>query len=771
MRINLDAKTFKNKVNSTRFGEVLTRAKMQTLLKRIKPNADGKIDIVASSIFLTQNSKTLNNNANLTDYEKQKLRSAKRQAVSALSGRDIGAIPPICNLERRNFCEFNLKNFCETYFKESYKLEFSSDHEKVIHKMERSILNGGLFAVAMPRGSGKTTLVETTIIWGILYGHRNFISLIGATETAAVEILASIKTEIETNDLLLEDFPEVCYPIKKLDGIANRCKGQLSQGERTRISWRDDEVIMPTVKNSLASGAIIKCAGITGRIRGMTHKKANGEKIRPNLVVIDDPQTSESAASYEQNKKRLKILNSDILGLAGPGKKISGVMPCTVINKNDMADQILDNATNPEWNGERLKMLKSLPMNKDLWLQYAEIRAESLRINGNITEATKFYLANQSAMDFGAEASWQVRYNIDEASAIQNAMNLKIQNEQSFYSEYQNEPMGESEENFEELTIEEITSKINNLPEKIIPLACEKLVMFTDVQKKCLYYTVVAFTNDFSGAVVDYGVYPPQKKRVFKLDEIETTLEQFKPHESFEAALFDGLQQHHAEKMKFDYKREDGMIMHIERAHIDANWGASTEIIYQFCRTQQIGIIYPAHGRYIGASSKPMTEYQKKQGEVVGFNWILPSVAGKRAIRHILFDSNFWKSFVHYRLKSSVAEKGSLNFNGRNSNRHQDIAEQLLAEYRVVTTGRGRTVDEWKLKVNQKDNHFLDCLAGSCVIASILGCVLANSQITTIQKRKKIKLSEINQKNIENNSEFEEIKMHQKRKKIKLSEL
>jgi hypothetical protein len=77
-----------------------------------------------------------------------------------------------------------------------------------------------------------------------------------------------------------------------------------------------------------------------------------------------------------------------------------------------------------------------------------------------------------------------------------------------------------------------------------------------------------------------------------------------------------------------------------ERAMIDANWGSSTDIVYQFCRQSQWGgVIYPAHGRYVGASSKPMTEYRKQPGDRLGFNWMMPNVAGKRAIRHVIFDS------------------------------------------------------------------------------------------------------------------------------------
>ena len=45
-----------------------------------------------------------------------------------------------------------------------------------------------------------------------------------------MDMLDSIKMELDGNDLLLEDFPEVVYPIQCLDGIANRCNGQLYQG-------------------------------------------------------------------------------------------------------------------------------------------------------------------------------------------------------------------------------------------------------------------------------------------------------------------------------------------------------------------------------------------------------------------------------------------------------------------------------------------------------------------------------------------------------------
>ena len=160
---------------------------------------------------------------------------ARRSAAQSAEGRDIGEIPKPAHPEQIEACREDFKLFCETYFPELFSLGWSDDHLRVIEKIEQSVLRGGLFALALPRGSGKTSLCETACIWAMLYGHRKFICLIGATETAADEMLASIKVELETNELLQEDFPSACYPVACLEGIAARCNGQTCNGERTRI--------------------------------------------------------------------------------------------------------------------------------------------------------------------------------------------------------------------------------------------------------------------------------------------------------------------------------------------------------------------------------------------------------------------------------------------------------------------------------------------------------------------------------------------------------
>lgn len=678
-------------------------------------------------------------------YEEHRAQVGRKEAEKSLEGRDIGELPAVENPERKEACRYDFKLFCETYFPEVYVLGWSDDHLRAIAKIQQSVLKGGLFALAMSRGSGKSSLTETAAIWAMLYGHREFVVIVGASESAALEILDSIKTELEVNEHLAADFPEVCFPIAALDGIANRCAGQLYKGERTRITWTANEITLPTIAGAASSGVLVRVAGITGRVRGMKYKKPDGRTIRPEFVVIDDPQTSESAGSLEQTRKRVRVLAGDILGLAGPGKKISGIMPCTVIRPGDMAEQILDKSKHPEWNGERCKMLYQLPVNEELWNRYADLRADELREKGTFAEATEFYRSHRSEMDAGAKVSWEARFNYDEISAIQHAMNLKLTDEAAFWAEYQNEPLPEDLGTDEQLTVDGIVNKLNGLSQSAVPVSATHLTMFIDVQKTLLFYVIMAWSDDFTGEVIDYGAWPDQRRRYFSLADANPTLQSKHPRTGLEGCLYAGLKELTEKMLSREYTRDDGAAMKIERCLIDANWGQSTEVVYQFCRESVFAnVILPSHGKYIGASSKPMSEYKKTAGDRVGHNWRMPNIRGKRAVRHVIYDTNYWKSFVASRILTSMGDKGSMSLWGRSSETHMLFAEHLTAEYRVKTEGRGRKVEEWKMRPEAHDNHWFDGVVGNAVAASMCGCVLEGTDQTVQKKPKvKVKLSEL----------------------------
>ena len=735
-------------LNSTSFGFVLAQARLYREFNRVgfrigSSENPRNINLLKYIAWMFDRKHTPEETSGARSYEDRRNAERDRQAEQSLAGRDIGPLPEVVNPNRKAACERNFQLFCESYFPETYSLAWSPDHLKVIEKIETAVLRGGLFALALPRGSGKTTITESAALWSMLYGHREFVVLIGATESAALELLDSLKTELEVNERLAEDFPEVCYPVAQLEGIANRCAGQLYKGERTRITWTSNEIVLPTVEGSRASGIIVRVAGITGRIRGMKFKRSDGRSVRPSLVIIDDPQTSESAGSLEQTRKRVRVLAGDILGLAGPGQKISGIMPCTIIRPGDMADIILNRNTHPDWNGEKTRMVYRFPSNMKLWEEYAEIRAEALRTEGNFQKATEFYLANREAMDAGAEVSWEARFNHDEVSALQHAMNLKFQDEAAFMSEYQNDPLPDDTADDSLLSVDEICAKINGLARRRVPLKCDRLTMFVDVQKALLFYVVIAWAEDFTGAVIDYGSWPDQHRHEYSLADANPSIQTLFPKAGFEGALYAALSALTDECLGREWEREDGAVLKIERALVDANWGQSTDVVYQFCRqSSHAGVILPSHGRYVGASSKPMTEYRKQQGDRLGFNWMIPNVAGKRAIRHVIYDTNYWKSFIHARLAVPVGDKGSLTLYGRIPGAHQLFAEHLTAEYRVKTQGRGRTVDEWKLKPQSHDNHFLDCVAGCAVCGSMLGASLPETLPAKLDRKPMIRLSD-----------------------------
>ena len=99
-------------------------------------------------------------NTPVQTYEEKKNAVRNRNIALALAGRDIGDLPEVENPELKEMCRNDFKLFCESYFPGNFTLAWSDDHLKVINRIETAVLRGGLFALAMPRGSGKSTLTE-----------------------------------------------------------------------------------------------------------------------------------------------------------------------------------------------------------------------------------------------------------------------------------------------------------------------------------------------------------------------------------------------------------------------------------------------------------------------------------------------------------------------------------------------------------------------------------------------------------------------------------
>lgn len=709
-------------LNSTPLGEVLTRPQLSRHRERagMRIGDDRTVDLLryAAWLVIERHGQT-GSKASADGYAAHKERTRERQLAQSLKGRDIGELPEVKNPRRRSRCKRNLRAFCEQYFPQTFHLGWSADHLKVIKKIETVVLEGGLFAIAMPRGSGKTSLCEAATLWALVYGHQLFVALVGPDEDHAKDRVKNLKTELESNDRLLDDFPAICYPIRCLDGIQQR--RLIYHGKIVRVEFTAKRLILPDIPESPAAGAVVATAGITGQIRGLNLKRQDGTTLRPSLALIDDPQTDESAHSPSQCAQRERVINGAILGLAGPGQRIAAIMPCTVVRADDLADRILDSSKNPQWQSERTKMVYAWPTNQKLWDRYTELWQEGSP-NGDISAATSFYRKNRKAMDAGAEVAWSDRKADGELSALQHAINLRLaRKDHAFFAEYQNEPLPEDEIDDTLLTADQIVQKLNGHKRGEIPLPCTRLTAFIDVQQKVLFHLVTAWEDDFTGYVIDYGSEPDQQTEYFALRDVRRTLARAAPTAGFEGSIYAGLERLTDALLGREWRRDDGTAMKIDRCLIDANWGRSTRLVFKFCRQSKFaGLVIPSHGRYVGASSVPIDQYPRKPGERYGLNWLIP-LPKNRQVRHVGYDTNYWKSFVHARLAVAMGDRGGLTLYGRNPERHRLLAEHLTAEYSVRTEGRGRTVDEWKAKPNQPDNHWLDCLVGAAVAASMEG--------------------------------------------------
>ena len=703
----------------------------------------------------------------LTERDQDRARKRAKRAEE----RDL-TIPPCRDPERRERCKDPIE-FLKTYFPHHFYLQMSRDQKETVAVTVQVMLYGGNQAMARPRGTGKTTTQEFLSLWAVLYGVLDLLLYVAASKPEADARLEELRLECMQNELLLEDFPEFMYPIHELDGNAQRAKGQTVGGELTHVSWTGDRIVFPAIQGTAATGQAIITRGIESGIRGVKHRGR-----RPQFVLIDDPQTRESAYSNTQCTARLDIVERDIGGAGDNRAKMACVALVTIITEGDVADQLTDREKYPAWQGIRSQLMKTKPERMDLWDRYVEMyRDDQMRGDRFARKAHAFYLAHQAEMDRGAVVAWDELYfgrhttyaGIDqddaetgnrhradiieavarsglnkfladdkfreldpetasslteanilpdgteiEVSALQHCFNIIAEKGQMvFDSEYQNEPT-DAQGDADKLTPAKVCDKINNQKRGAIPSQADKLVAYIDVHKSPLYYVVMALEPSYPGYVIDYGTWP---KRV----DLQTATKA----SSLEGSIYAGLDE--LGKLLLDrvWIRDDGLEMKIDRCLVDSRWGDTTQTVYDWCRMSKwSGVVRPAAGVFIRATGTPITKKarpNRRAREVVGDNWKIAPAPKDPKIRLVTIDANHWKSFAHNRLRTAIGEKGCVSIFGKEPSAHRVFAQHITAERaeKVTSKSRGET-EEWH-SISGRDNHYLDCLAGCMVAASVEG--------------------------------------------------
>jgi hypothetical protein len=256
----------------------------------------------------------------------------------------------------------------------------------------------------------------------------------------------------------------------------------------------------------------------------------------------------------------------------------------------------------------------------------------------------------------------------------------------------------------------------------MLPLEAQVLTGFIDVHNDLLYYTVTAWSDDFTGFVIDYGTYPKQSRRYFNKNE--TGLETLNKYgeERKDGAIQAGLVTLIKDLLHTNYEVDgdtDGA-EHPAFSKILIDTGYKPELVENAIRLAvgRTTVVMPSKGKGIPSSREPMAQWKPKTGERFGNHWLEGTPF--RRMRTITVDTNYWKCQVHDGFSLQAGNRGGITLWGRDPETHRMFSEHLNAEVAKLTKTGENEVNEWQ-HVPNRDNHLFDCMVGCMVAASVCG--------------------------------------------------
>lgn len=145
-----------------------------------------------------------------------------------------------------------------------------------------------------PRALGKTSWWFGIIpLWLAAYGHRRFVAAFAHRSDQAEQHLEAFRRELDTNNLLLKDFPG-------LKTVSRRRRNVLDPTASV-----DNRAMLQT-----ASGFAFAARGIDAGNLGL-----KVGQLRPDLLILDDVEPDEANYSAHSVEKRLGTITDSVLAL------------------------------------------------------------------------------------------------------------------------------------------------------------------------------------------------------------------------------------------------------------------------------------------------------------------------------------------------------------------------------------------------------------------------------------------------------------------------
>jgi len=225
-------------------------------------------------------------------------------------------------------------------------------------------------AIAAPRGFGKSTLVTLAcVLYGVCHQRERFIVILSATASQAKQFLETVKQELEGNQKLLSDFPELT-------------------GDRPS-PWTSSEIVTPSHIRILALGA-------EQRIRGRKHGKD-----RPTLVIVDDVENAESSFRLDAMDKLRDWFTRSILKV-GSGDT-NYLLIGTLHHPHCLLAEYIDPQQHPGWTKRTYRAVTAWAAKQTLWDRWAAIyNSREVWEDEHGPEAARaFFEANRKEMEEG----------------------------------------------------------------------------------------------------------------------------------------------------------------------------------------------------------------------------------------------------------------------------------------------------------------------------------------------------------------------------------
>jgi hypothetical protein len=481
---------------------------------------------------------------------------------------------------------------------------------------------------------------------------------------------------------------------------------------------------MPNVPGLNCAKARIATRGLDSAVRGL--KKG---KQRPQLAIIDDPDTEDSARSEEQGKKLSARIDRAIAGLAPKGHRMSRVMLTTLQNRTCASAQFTDPKIKPSWKGQRFAFLICKPDRMDLWDEYITLRQQSMSEGDEFArKAHRFYIGSRKKMDAGAKVANP--YSFDgralpdgsklQVSAIQRYFDFVADNgESAALCELQNAPPEEAGPVESGITAYRVQRQVSGYPRKTVPPGCEIITQGIDVRKVALHRVVRAWRSDGTGFTIDYGVQEVHGITVGS-------------DEGVDVALVRALRAVYEFLREEPYRTVDGKSVPVALTLVDAGW--RTDAIYHGCKELGLGWM-PAMGFGQSAgcvqanfNSPTHTSHDRKPGD----GWFMSR--RPNGIWLVCMDTDRWKAWEHDRWMTPTDKPGTMMLYGESDGgerlsfdekSHFSYAKHITAEVEVEEVIKGVLRRKWKPKSDT--NHYLDASYMADVAANMKGIKLLKS--------------------------------------------